>query len=214
MKFFRFMSFKELDKFLLGNVLENNIKFSEYNAKTNSSGFCFMSFQELKPEFSYNFLSGVVSNDVCVIFETKNKLKKTYGIYADPFGGFFDTITQNEYCINKYSNKNFKIIQLAFPSHKETWEWYTDIKQFKKEYDRMHKQKLFQEKQQKEINKKIIDLKKTKWKNLNEFIQKVNNLSSLDVKIEDKYYKLPAHINELSADSELITINLDILLKI
>lgn len=128
MKVFRFMSIEELKKLLNNEELINN---TEHKAFTNSVGFCFMKYDET-PEQAYEYLSGIVSKDLCVVFETKKRLKKTYGIYADPYGHFFDTVTKDEYCINKYNLCGFQIVKIAKPKVAGKWKWYTNINDFLK----------------------------------------------------------------------------------
>lgn len=131
MEIFRFMSKKEFDKLINGEELINKTK---HQGNTNSVGFCFM---EDDPEYCYEFLSGVVSEDVCVIFETDEELNQTYGIYADPCGSFFDTIVKDEYCINKYDKEKFKIKKMAIPEFWSDggWVWYENIDEFCQKLD-------------------------------------------------------------------------------
>lgn len=72
-----------------------------------------------------HFVSGIVSFDICAIFETSKELEKTYGIYAKPiestgdpiedlmnlFSGFGEKFTANECCTTEYSSKEFKLIK-------------------------------------------------------------------------------------------------------
>ena len=81
MKVFRFMSMQELEKYKRGEILKND---TIHKGRTNSVGFCFLDAEEYKPEQAFHFLSGVVCPYICVVFETKTKLNKTYGIYAKP----------------------------------------------------------------------------------------------------------------------------------
>ena len=110
MKLFRFMSKEEFNKLVKGATLNNK---KIHTGNTNSIGFCFMEGNEKDAEYSYEFLGGCVSDDVCVIFETEEKLNKSWGIYADPYGSFFDTIEKIEYCTETYSFKKFKPIKYA-----------------------------------------------------------------------------------------------------
>lgn len=129
MKVFRFMSKEEFEKYNKNITLKNNTK---HDGKTNSVGFCFLNMEEYTPEEAIHFLSGVVSFDVCAVFETEEKLNKTYGIYAKPidpsgnimedminlFLGFNVRFTANEYCTTKYNNKTMKLIKYS----EEIWE--------------------------------------------------------------------------------------------
>ena len=124
-KLFRFMSREEFEKLIKGENLKNNTK---HQARTNSVGFCFMEGKEEDAEYSYEYLSSVVSDEVCVLFETDIKLNRSYGIYANPYGSFFSTITEEEYCIEEYNKKTIKPIKYCtnFDNcfwKNEEWEW-------------------------------------------------------------------------------------------
>ena len=206
MKLFRFMSIAELKKLLNKEELSNNTK---HEAHTNSVGFCFMKYKET-PEEAYEYLSGIVSNDVCVVFETNKRLKKTYGIYADPIGSFFDTITKDEYCINKYSLKDFKILQLAKPKYSNSWKWYTNVNEYLKYFDiQKHKQDL-EAKQKKEINISKKELKKEQIKKFFKFIETLNEKKEVEMKIDNKYYRFGAYAESLeeSAWSNILTMKI------
>ena len=136
MKIFRFMSKKEFEKYRSGEILENK---TIHTNKTNSIGFCFFNIDNYKPERAMHFLSGIVTFDVCAVFETEKKLNKTYGVYAKPikstgnsfedllnlFARFTDTFTANEYCITKYNNKDFKLLKYS----EDIWKQWQSIEE-------------------------------------------------------------------------------------
>lgn len=111
------------------------------NRRTNSEGFCFLSLDDYTPEQAMHFLSGIVSFDVCAVFETDAKLKKGYGVYAEPIertgdfiedmmrllNGYTKTFTATEYSINQYSNKNFKLIKYI----ENVWEQWKPLEKQK-----------------------------------------------------------------------------------
>lgn len=114
MKLFRFMSKHEYYKYLTGDTLTNN---KIHQGRTNSRGFCFLNCDEHNPNEAIHFLSGIVNLDICCIFETKRKLKKTYGIYASTCKTIEDILNDSlgtqkidEYCTTTYNNKNFKLL--------------------------------------------------------------------------------------------------------
>ena len=112
------------NKLINNEVLFNNTK---HTARTNSIGFCFMDYEQYKPEDAVHFLSGIVSLDKCVVFETDKELDKRWGIYGTPikFTGnngidminlyrrWENTFTADEYCIEEYSLKDFKILKVG-----------------------------------------------------------------------------------------------------
>lgn len=209
MKFFRFMSIKELENYLSGKTLVNNIK---HQALTKSEGFCFMKLDDLTPEFAYEFLSGIVSNEACVVFETDKELKESYGIYADPYGHFFDTITQDEYCTNTYNNKDFKIVKIALPSYKSDWYWYTKVEDFEKKIEELRLKEKNKRKKQKEITTKKEAYIKNQLNDLNDFINEVNISGIINLKIKGKEYNFSTKLNTLEQDLNHITLNLDIII--
>lgn len=80
MQIFRFMSVKEFALYLSGRKLINNTK---HKRPTNSVGFCFLSLGQYKPEQAFHFLTGIVSCDVCVVFEVdRSKIIKSWGKYS------------------------------------------------------------------------------------------------------------------------------------
>lgn len=198
MKIFRYMSKKEFDKLVKGEILKNN---THHKAYTNSVGFCFMKVADNEPEYAYNFLSGIVDDDICVVFETNKKLTKCYGIYADPYGSFFATITEDEYCTKEYSLEDFKIVKMAIPDfRKEEWKWETNINKIVKKLDKIEKDRLEEEKQQKIKNKLREDFKREQSAKLLYFYKQVNEERKLEIKIGDKYYKIPCIITEIGCD--------------
>ena len=141
MKVFRFMSSDEFQKYQNGEKLENN---TIHAAKTTAHGFCFLDLEEFDPEYSYHFLSGIVGTGVCAVFETKKKLKKATGTYAEviPFEEFIKmstleqfenmfnpkSIKVNEYCTNKYDKASFHLVKYCEDFHEkyfknDKWEW-------------------------------------------------------------------------------------------
>lgn len=123
MKLFRYMSKNEFNKLINGETLKNDKKHTGF---TDSVGFCFMEGEEGTAEYCYDFLSGIVSNEVLVLFETDKELKKGYGRYADPYGSFFDTIMKTEYSITEYNKDIIKPLKYCtnFDEHQlDDEEW-------------------------------------------------------------------------------------------
>lgn len=130
MKLFRFMSFEEFKKFDDGEELINNTDHNkDNNNKTNSIGFCFFNYAHYKPEEMLHSVFGVVTCNVCCIFETDRKnVRRTYGRYSQAIDkNTLDRriIIAHEYCTTKYSKENFKLLQWAIPewSNWDNWEW-------------------------------------------------------------------------------------------
>lgn len=124
MRIFRFMSNEEFEKYKKGITLKNN---KRHEGNTNSIGFCFLDEEEFTPEKAMHFLSGIVTFDICAVFETKEELNKTYGVYAKPIEktedafedlynlliGFTDRFTANEYCITEYNKETMKLLKYS-----------------------------------------------------------------------------------------------------
>lgn len=136
MKVFRFMSNEEFRKYKNGEVLINDTK---HIGRTNSVGFCFLDFEEYRPEDAFHFLSGIISPEICAVFEVEyGYLNKTWGEYAvvpNKTPNFLDMMEliindltsgiekfkANEYCINKYSSEKFNLISYAEPLKEDYW---------------------------------------------------------------------------------------------
>lgn len=119
MKVMRFMSLAEFNKYLTGEVLQN---YEDHKARTDAIGFCFLDADEYGANDAYHFLSGVVSSEICAIFEVPDHtpFKHGTGQFADPAARALsimeamfntDTIDVKEYSITEYSDKQFKLVQ-------------------------------------------------------------------------------------------------------
>lgn len=147
MKVFRFMSNDEFQKFKSGKVMKSRKDHSKsHNGKTNSKGFCFLNLEEYAPEEAMHFMSGIVSFDICAVFETDEKLNRTYGIYAKPiksdgdilnlyeklFIGWEESFQANEYCTTQYDRRTFILVKYT----KNLWEqWNPAEKQGKLKWE-------------------------------------------------------------------------------
>ena len=109
---YRFMSLDEYEKLKKGLVLTNDWV---HDGATNSVGFCFMPYNQDKPEDAYRYLSGIVSPEVCVVFSTSQPMKKGYGIYSDwSKNDWGATQEKTEYSTTEYSLKDFEIKKVCF----------------------------------------------------------------------------------------------------
>lgn len=133
MKIFRFMSYKEFEKYMNGENLYNNTK---HKAKTNSIGFCFFDINDFSPEFAWRFLKGAIFPDICVVFEVdETLLRKGYGIYSDPNKTLYELmnfipkmIRVSEYCTENYNKEVFKLVKyttnkLDFFKNYKSFKW-------------------------------------------------------------------------------------------
>ena len=122
MRVFRFMSQEEFEGFQISDVLLNNTVHKESGLKSDSVGFCFMDCEDYSPESAYEFLEGIVSNDIVAVFEVdESLLTKSSGTYAAPLwcgdSNWFSTMIVDEYCCTFYSNKDFKLLSYAEPRY-------------------------------------------------------------------------------------------------
>ena len=128
MKLFRFMSKNEFDKYLAGETLVNTT--DHRHKHSNSVGFCFFEYLDLNdknnsldgitPTYAIEFIYGVATTEIVAVFETDKELTKSSGMYADPHGGWFDTMWMDEYCTEEYDNQSFCLIKYG------TIEEYSD----------------------------------------------------------------------------------------
>lgn len=115
MKLYRYMSWGEFYDLWNGLPLVSDNRTCK-KSKTTSEGFCFLAestiveseagIYEFDPVRCYDFLSGIVSDEVlveCEVFEPEH-FTKGFGVYADPMtGGWYDTIQIVEYSTPEYS---------------------------------------------------------------------------------------------------------------
>lgn len=151
MRVFRFMSKKEFDLYNKGIALRNMTFHGDGN-RSSSIGFCFLDCNDFEPEEAIHFLSGLVSTDVCAIFDVdKDKLRVAKAQYADnrtknaPLSVLIEQIRTNsipsmeitEYCTTHYSAEDFKLVKYItdIPMftkayfNRERWKWNGDYKQ-------------------------------------------------------------------------------------
>ncbi len=213
MKVFRFMSYTELKKFLDGEILTNN---KIHEGRTNSVGFCFLDYEENTPDYAYEYLSGIVSNEFCVVFETNKKMKKGYGIYASPYGGFFSTITKEEYSTTQYDQNTFKILKVAIVKEKgyeDDFEWFENIKEALQVYAKVKEEEEKDRKEYKKCEELEEQYEVKQGKKLNDFINKINSGNLLEMKIGDEYYRVRAVINEIEYSyNDVITLKIEALI--
>ena len=120
----RFMSQQEFDKLMAGEVLENDTVHSELGRHSTSIGFCF--FTE-DPDKAIHWLSHIVCQYVCVTFQIPDHLlTESKGEYRDVdnddiegmslYDMFFTpppTIWRKEYCLQRYSRKDVRIVDVT-----------------------------------------------------------------------------------------------------
>lgn len=120
MKLLRFMSIAELEKFRAGELLENQTDHhAQHSQKTNSVGFCFLDYDEYNERDAYHFLSGIVSPEICAVFEVddvvaKKYLKKCDGRYAAPMNtaaDFFSSMMVTEYSTMRYHDQGMQLLK-------------------------------------------------------------------------------------------------------
>lgn len=130
MKLFRFMSYEEFKKYCKGAKMLNTTNHNKDNyKKTNSIGFCFFNYAEYKPEEMLHSVFGIVSCNICCIFETDRKnVRRTYGRYSQAINKDSlerRTIIAHEYCTIEYDKDTFKLLKYAIPDwfNWEKWNW-------------------------------------------------------------------------------------------
>lgn len=129
MKYYRFMSLNEMSKLSAGMDIVGK---RHYDCRTNSVGVCFLGEKtvdnnehEYSPIECYEFLSGIVSDEVLVEFESSLELKTSYGIYADPYGMYEDLISITEYNHTMYNRETMKPLRYAMvDNYSSNWAWY------------------------------------------------------------------------------------------
>ena len=114
MRILRFMSKAEAVMLSCGKTLVNKVDYSRNN-KSTSKGFCFWIGDDPKEALLY--LGGIVNEEICVVFEADADLfRHSRGVYADPFGDWFDTVTKEELCITSYNRKSVRPVMAYLPT--------------------------------------------------------------------------------------------------
>ena len=137
---FRFMSSKEFEKFQSGETLTNT-KFHGAMHASKAIGFCFLELNELDDiPYCFSFLTGIVSEDVLVIFKAPREIfKKSLGRFSDiNSSDFFSTILCPEYSLTQYSPANLELV-----SYTTSWDDSVDpgkypwVKPLPKDFDKI-----------------------------------------------------------------------------
>lgn len=122
--FFRYMGQNEYEDLMDGKKLVNESR--HVGSHTNSVGFCFfksrgdLDFDIVRSSYA----AGIVSEYVCVLFRNEGaQLKKGYGLYAAPYGGFLDSITVTEYSTTEYDKTSMVPIETKFGPFSEWDDW-------------------------------------------------------------------------------------------
>ena len=128
MKFVRFMSLLEFEKYLRGELLINETKWREEGMRSDSSGFCFFD-DFVKPESRMDYLSGIVDMEVVAVFEriSAAPMKKAYGHYRDPVRDVVNNLLEAlfkhaaemevpEYSITSYSKNTMRLVAAGVPA--------------------------------------------------------------------------------------------------
>lgn len=122
MKLIRFMSIAEFEKFRAGELLENTTDFhAEHQQRTDAVGFCFLDYDEHDEQAALHFLSGIVNQEICAVFEVddvvaEKGLKIGEGTFAAPMNSaidFFASMQVTEYSTKRYSNQNMELLKYA-----------------------------------------------------------------------------------------------------
>lgn len=112
--FIRFMSEKELEKFLKGEPLVNDTK---HNGRIKGSeGFCFFDVFDIDPITAHHVLTGIATLEYMVEFLVDEDLaekimKKTEGFYHLPATPLDEGKPLKEYCTKSYNRDDFRIYQ-------------------------------------------------------------------------------------------------------
>lgn len=125
--FFRYMGREEYEALMDGRKLVNESR--HVGANTNSAGFCFFKSRgDLDSDIvrSSSYTAEIVSEYVCVLFRNEGaQLKEGYGLYADPYGDFLDSMTVTEYSTTEYDKTSMVPVETKFEPFRE-WYDYED----------------------------------------------------------------------------------------
>ena len=114
-RFIRFMSEKELEKYLKGERLENK---TVHNGRIKGSfGFCFFDATDLDPITAHHVLTGIATLEYMVEFIVEDEiaeklLTKSKGLYRLPETPLFEGKELTEYCTKSYNRDDFMPYQI------------------------------------------------------------------------------------------------------
>lgn len=118
MRYVRFMSVNELEKFKQGDTLKNNTDWKKQK-NSGSVGFCFFG-DDVRPEVRIEYLTGVVCMDRVAVFEPieGEPMRVSLGLYRDPGKDSLFTyppamMLVTEYSIKEYSNKTMRLVKVG-----------------------------------------------------------------------------------------------------
>ena len=113
------MSYAEAIALLRGEKLHNEKVWQVATGRKNDSiGFCFMDGDKEEAEYAFQYLSGIVSEDICLILRFNNfsgvTLREAVCTYSDPCGGWFDTTDEQEVSLTDYDISIMTPIRYGF----------------------------------------------------------------------------------------------------
>jgi hypothetical protein len=136
-KVYRYMSVKELKMIMNGETVVGQLQEDVRSSTDNKANVCFLSQQTkfkaigedhvYTPEQCYEFLGGIVSDEILVEFETSAAFEYGYGRYASPYGFGSSSIYINEYYVPEYSSKDFTILRYGTPGYDFKWNKYSRL---------------------------------------------------------------------------------------
>lgn len=129
MRVCRFMGMGEFLAYMQGITLKSDTDWRRAGQASRSKGFCFFPAgpDDPEPEERIVYLTGIVSMEVCAVFETDvNKLNSSLGRYSDPetplpsiqeiLSGRLGGIQWvQEYSRKSYNNKDFRLVKAGTP---------------------------------------------------------------------------------------------------
>ena len=150
----RFMSKREYDALMTGEVLRNETDHGAMGQKTDSVGFCF--FPE-PPDEAIHWLSFIVDSDLCVTMEIPDAMvRKSQGRYRDVEkdngSALFDEppmLWRTEYCLTEYSLQTVRVLHVT-----DQYKWYGRIPENASFFERIERLRMVGEMENKRLKHK------------------------------------------------------------
>jgi hypothetical protein len=131
------MSVKELKMIMNGQTVKGQLQEDVRSSTDNEANVCFLgevtTFREVGEDHAYTadqcyeFLSGIVSEEILVEFETNTTLQHGRGRYASPYGFGSTSIYIDEYYVPEYSTVDFTITRYGTPGYDFKWHRYSRL---------------------------------------------------------------------------------------
>ena len=123
----RFMSAEEFIRYDMGETIRSNTDWFAIGNNSTSKGVCFFPADKIPPEARMEYLTGVVTMQICAVFATSKKMHRSIGLYRDPVRDTLSwpvaTMEVKELNTPSYSKRDFQLLRLGICCLNHTIKW-------------------------------------------------------------------------------------------